>query len=94
MYGRSIKGQIIYNIITSIKLDEGEVCTKYIGIQLICSCIPILLTGNVPTNDVGNVPNWLGGNTIQSIMLRRGVPEIFFSLESSYFCELGPHAKN
>ena len=23
-----------------------------------------------------------------------GVPEIFFSLESSYFCELGPHAKN
>jgi hypothetical protein len=23
-----------------------------------------------------------------------GVPEIFFSLECSYFCELGPHAKN
>ena len=37
------------------------------------SCIPNLLYGNVPTNEVGNVPNWLGGNTIQSIMLLPGI---------------------
>jgi hypothetical protein len=49
-----------------------------VGWQLINSGIPILLTGNIPTNEVGNVPNWHGRNTIQSIMLCKAATLCFF----------------